>query len=343
MNMTFERLSRFYAFLTFLYPYGFRQEFALEMRAVFQEKLRASLKCGKWAMWRVFWWELRDWPVAVLVEYGSALSEMLGRGIMSLIFEDKSWKIEKRREAVVACLPPLLFGLGLALGALVIWEPWYAVPRWRLWTGIIIGFIPAIAIALGGLLAIIKGLPAWGYTWAGGAVMGLVAFVKGLAEDRADFGLPLLSPFLDIVLAVLLLVGLSVLVVVAAWRGWRQAGLTSLGFATMAGMASFSMATAAPLNRYDLATLAAPVGLVMSALTYLYVRRGDAGRIVAILGYGVMNAVVLLVIAGAWDFPAGGPSPVIPFLVVLTGALLVGPLAGLVGGPLRRVIQGSVL
>jgi hypothetical protein len=109
----------------------------------------------------------------------------------------------------------------------------------------------------------------------------------------------------------------------------------------MAGMASFSMATAAPLNRYDLATLAAPVGLVMSALTYLYVRRGDAGRIVAILGYGVMNAAVFLIIAGAWDFPAGRPSPVIPFLVVLAGALLVGPLAGLVGRPLRRVIQGS--
>jgi len=138
MNMTFERLSRFYAFLTFLYPYGFSHEFALEMQAVFQEKLLARLKSGNWAMWRAFWRELRDWPAAVLMEYWSALEKIFGRGIMSLIFEDKSWKIEKRREAVIASLPPLLFGLGLALGALVIWEPWYAIPRWRLWTGIII-------------------------------------------------------------------------------------------------------------------------------------------------------------------------------------------------------------
>ena len=98
---------------------------------------------------------------------------------------------------------------------------------------------------------------------------------------------------------------------------------------------------AAPFNRYDLALLAAPVGLVMALLTYLYVRKGDAGRVIAILIYGVMNAVVFLVIASAWNLPPSHPSPVIPFLVVLTGALLVGPIAGLVGRPVRKVIQGS--
>ena len=48
------RLSHFYAFLTVLYPYDFRQEFASEMQAVFQEKLIATSKTGKRALWREF-------------------------------------------------------------------------------------------------------------------------------------------------------------------------------------------------------------------------------------------------------------------------------------------------
>ena len=341
MNLALKRLSRFYAWLTVLYPYDFRQEFAREMQTVFHTQLVANGEAGPWTLWRLFWDEVRDWPALVLTEYWFALRHILGRGIMSLLTEDKSWNIEKRQDAIIASLPPVLFGIGIALGALVIWEPWYVVPQWRLWTGVAIGLVPAVVIALGGLLAVLNRLPAWGYTWAGGTMMGLIAFVKALAEDRADFGLPLLSPFLDIVLALLLLVGLGVLIIVSAWRGWRQAGLTSLGFATMAGMSTFSMATAAPLNRYDLALLAAPIGVIMSLLTYLYVRKGDLGRMIAILSYGVVNAVVFLVIANAWNLPAGRPSPIVPFLVILTGALLVGPLAGLIGRPVRKVILGS--
>ena len=341
MNLVFGYLLRTYTLLTVLYPYGFRRDFSYEMQSVFEEKLVAQMAAGKWGLWRAFWKEVRDWPGAVLTEYWFALRETFGRGLISLIAEDKSWKIENRRDAILACLPPVLFGICIALGALIIWEPWYTIPRWRLMTGFAMMMFPGLIIALGGLWALIKRLPAWGYTWAGGAVMGAVVFVKTMAEERADFGLPLLSPVLDIALAILLLLGLCALIIVTAWRGWRQAGLTSLGFATLAGMSSFSMATAAPLNRYDLALLAAPVGLLMSLLTYLYVRGGDVGRIIAVLGYGVMNAVVFLVIVNTLKFPPGHPSPVIPFLVVLTGALLVGPVAGLIGRPVRRVIQGS--
>jgi hypothetical protein len=341
LKAAFELLSRCYAVLAGAYPYEFRRAFAREMGSVFQEALEASMARGRWAPWRAFWKELVDWPAALLTEYWFAFSGIFRRGIMSLIAEDKTWGITERRDAVVASLPSLLFGTGIALGALVIWEPWYAIPPWRLWTGVAIGLVPAVIVALGGFLAIIRNLPAWGYTWAGGAVMGAIAFVKALAEDRADFGLPLLSPILDLVLAALLLVGISVLTLVAAWRGWRQAGLTSLGFATMAGMSSFSMATAAPFNRYDLALLAAPVGVCMSLLTYLYVRKGDAGRFIAICVYEVMNALVFMLIAGIWNLHPDRPSPVVPFLVVLTGALLVGPVAGMIGIPLRRVVKGS--
>ncbi|MGD8404203.1 MAG: hypothetical protein PVJ21_11120 [Anaerolineales bacterium] len=341
MNRVLERLAWFYAILTLLYPFGFRQEFAHEMQNVFRKKMLAKKEAGLWIMWCTFWQEVCDWPGTVLSEYGSAFQDTLGRGIMSLITEDKSWRIEERRDAVIASLPPLLFGFFIALGALVIWEPWYTIPRWRLLTGFAIMMLPGLIVGLGGLWALIKRMPAWGYTWIGAAGMGLVLFVKTFAEEQADAGLPLFSPTLDAIVGMVLLLGIAVLLGVTAWHGWRRAGMVSLGFATAAGMASFSMATAAPFNRYDLALLAVPVGLVLFALTYLYVRKGDLGRIISILGYGVTNAVVFLVIAGIWELPPDRPSPIIPLLVVLTGALLAGPVAGLIGRPVRRVIQGS--
>jgi len=341
MNRVVARLAWFYSLLTVLYPYEFRQEFAPEMQAVFRKKINAKKEAGLWMVWRTFWKEVSDWPAAVLSEYWSAFQDTLWKDIMSLITEDKSWRIEEQRDAIIASIPPLIFGICIALGAAIIWEPWYTIPRWRLLTGFAVMMLPGLIVGLGGLWALIKRMPAWGYTWVGAAGMGLVLFVKTLAEEQADAGLPLLSPALDIVVSIVLLVGMVVLLGITAWHGWRRAGMISLGFATVAGMASFSMATAAPFNRYDLALLAVPVGLVMSASTYLYVRKGDAGRVISILVFGVMNAVVFFIVSSIWDLHEGNPSPVIPFLVVLTGALLAGPIAGLIGRPVRKVIQGS--
>ena len=144
MNLTVHRLTRLYALLTVLYPYGFRRDFASEMQAVFVEKLTAINASTSRRIWRVFWKELRDWPGAVLTEYWFALRDIFGRGLMFLITEDRSWRVENRRDAIIASLPPVLMGLGIALGALVIWKPWYTVPRWRLMTGFAMTMLPGL-------------------------------------------------------------------------------------------------------------------------------------------------------------------------------------------------------
>lgn len=46
MNLTLKRLSRFCAWLTVLYPYDFRNEFAREMQAVFQIQLMNEIREG---------------------------------------------------------------------------------------------------------------------------------------------------------------------------------------------------------------------------------------------------------------------------------------------------------
>ena len=340
MKRSIEHMLRLFAWLITLYPTSFRLDFGSEMQSVFHEKLLDLRVTGKWSLWREAARELMDLPGAVFMEYVNSFKKTLGRDLMS-ITEDKSWKIENRREAIITSLPATVFGVGLAFGALVTWNPWHEIPTWRLWAGVACVLTSALIIALGGIVALVKRIPAWGYTWVGASVMGFVLFVKTMAEEQADFGLPLLSPAMNLLLAILIFLGIAGLIGFSAWQGWRHAGMVSLGFATMAGMSSFSMATAAPLNRSDLALLAAPVGLVMSMLTYLFVRRGDFGRVIAIVGFGLLNAVMLLVIAKAWDIPTVHTFPVVPFLVVLTGALLVGPFAGLIGRPVCRVIQGS--
>lgn len=340
MNLTIERLSRLYSWLTALYPNDFRQDFASEMQIVFQEKMIARSEIGKRSLWHVIWDELRTLPVAILAEYWFALQETFRSGFMFLVTEDKSWRIEDKRDAIIASLPPVIMGFCIALGALVVWEPWYMIPRWRLLTGFAIIMFPNVAIGLGGLWALFKRIPPWGHTWIGAAGMDLVLFIKTIAEERADEGLPLWSPVMDNIIGIVLLIGILAIIVISAWQGWRHAGMVSLGFATMAGMASFSMALAAPFNRYDLALLAIPVGLIMALMIFLFVRKGDAGRAVAILVFGVMNDVVFFIVASIWDLPTGSPSPVIPFLVVLTGALLIGPITGVIGRPVRRIIQG---
>lgn len=183
MNWVVERLAWFYSRLTLFYPFEFRQEFAHEMQIVFRRKMIAKKEAGMWMMWRTFWQEVCDWPGAVLAEYGSAFQDTLGRGIMSLITEDKSWRIEAGRDAVIASLPPLIFGVCIALGALVIWEPWYTIPRWRLLTGFAFTMLPGFIVGLGGLWALIKRVPVWGCTWVGAAGMGLVLLVKTCPES----------------------------------------------------------------------------------------------------------------------------------------------------------------
>jgi hypothetical protein len=48
------------------YPAAFRDEFAAEMRAVFEASLTEAQHSGRAQMWQLIWRELRDWPGSVL-------------------------------------------------------------------------------------------------------------------------------------------------------------------------------------------------------------------------------------------------------------------------------------
>jgi|GEM_PF-1407265 len=337
-------VSRAYAALLGCYPYDFRVGFAEEMRAVFAEASQEALGRGWRGIAALCWRELRDWPGAVASAYWSNLKKNAWRHVMSEISLEREGGEIAPRGALLAALPPLLIGLGIALSALIVWEPWYLVPRWRLILGVALGLLPVAAVAVGGFIALLKRLPDWGYTWAGASAMGLVILFKTMVEEQADVGKALISPEVDLSIGIIMLLGIAALLAVTALRGWREAGLLSIGFGTVFGVTLYSALLAAPFNRHDLALLAAPAGLLSGILTYLYCRGSDGSRALTLLGIAIVNAAALWVAHGVWQpwlAAHDKSSPVFPMLVVLIGALTCGPLLGLMTAPLRRSFKGT--
>jgi hypothetical protein len=367
VNVVIRLIARIYALLVRLYPRSFRAEFEEEMRTVFGDAATEAASRGRTSLLGLCLRELCDWPKALLSEhwhhvktrYRGATTRQAskgdrptnhtveGRTVMPETREYANWSIASRRQALVAALPPLLYGLGIAMKEPVTGGAWYAVPPWRLAAGVAMVLIPAAVIAIGGLFALVRRLPDWGYTWVGAALMGLALLVKTLAEERADQGQFLISPVGDAAVGVVvLLAGLAVLIV-AALRGWQQAGMVSIGLSATLGLSLCATVAVPPFHRHDLALLAGPLGLLVAVLTYAYARGPGSAR-----GLGLTRIVILasveLVNVGltwmadqawqAWLLARGRPSPLWPLLVLLTGSLAAGPFLGLLGRPLRRAL-----
>jgi hypothetical protein len=239
---------------------------------------------------------------------------------------------EDRRVASVAALPPLLFGVG---SALAMWSAQLAVrvAAWLLLAAVLIG---------GGLLAFARRLPDWGYTWLGAAMMVAILLVKLLAEELAETGRFLISPAGDAaVTGAVLLVGLVVFTA-AALRGWQRAGLVSIGLSSTLGLSIGNALTNRPFERYDLALMVVPLGLLISALTYLYVRGKDVARVGALIGVWCVNSGIIWVALQVWQpwfTTRERPTPFWPVLLLSTGMLLTGPFLGLLQSPLRHLLR----
>jgi hypothetical protein len=239
-------------------------------------------------------------------------------------------------------LPALLFGLGVALNALIS-GPWYAIPPWRLYLGVAAGLLPMLVIGIGALVALSRRIPDWGWTWVGVAFMGVVVFIKTLIEEMADEGRPLMNAGGEVLLTLsILLVGV-LLILAAAWRGWQRAGLLSLGFSAAFGLSLLMAFTAGPFFRHGLALLSAPTGLLMAAFVYAFFRGPILARMGVILGAAVVNSGIVLMgslVWRDWLVQTGGPSPTVPLLVLSSSMVVAGPLLGWLLRPLRRSFKG---
>jgi hypothetical protein len=253
-----------------------------------------------------------------------------------------------RRDAWLAALPPVLLGLGITtsllfrvpLSRVVIGGP----TRVHYSSGIITGgmaigigamALAALTLVIGGVVAVAQRLPLWGHTWVGTAVMVIVVALTVVSDD-----LPyLVSPVIDllIVLALMLLLGAALGAV--AWRGPLLGGLAGLGTIMILSLVVVSWASNPPFNRLDVGLLAGPLGLIYGGLIYGFVT-GPHARRTALLAIG--GLLCLATMGGVeyglfwqWRVSHGQTGQPLILLAVGMALLAFGPVVGLVARRLR--------
>jgi len=340
-----------YSWLNRLYPPGFRAAFGEEMQAVFAAAATEAASRGLAALLVLWLRELRDWPGAVLSAYWACALRVhaqvtrqegtsMGK-VWNSTESSRPWAIEGRGRAMLAALPPLVIGLGIGVAATIDGGTWFDMKVWEKALLMLLTVLPVGILGVGGLIALFRSIPEWSYAWAGGTCVAGTVLLKIIAEERAEVGLSIVSPAIDVGLALALVAAGSVVLVIAALRGWAQAGLTSIGCVSVFGISTFSLLRAAPFLRHDLVLLAAPLGLLQAVLTYVYVRggRSQAMRWAVMALIWWLNAAPMLLAHQVWQTwlaQRGRTSPILPLLVIVTILAWAGPVAGLLGRSIRR-------
>lgn len=344
MKSTLKWIRRGFDIMLCAYPHGYRQEFGPEMVAVFSQAAEEAAANG--ILWPVFLRELRDWPLRLMSEYFQSWTGAIQRRMqMNTEKDGANWRIEDRRQALYVALMPVVIGLGIGLKDIALWPDYKVVPVWRF--ALALGILGAsmLAVIVVGVIAVLRKLPDWGFIWAGGGLMAVVLGLRVLADELMEQGANgLISPSWDMAIMVSLMAAGFVLLVVAAWRGWQQAGLVSMGMAITTGLELFNAVTYAPFNRYLLSLIALPVSVVIGLLVYAYCRGRERVRLATLAGIAALNIGTVMMANQVWlSHPLGrdGDTPVIPLLILLNGLLLAGPVIGLIGKPIRRRLQGA--
>ena len=256
---------------------------------------------------------------------------------------NSNWSVSKRA-AFMNSVPPILFGLGISIAPLIAGGKWNEIPRWRLYASLVGMLIPMMVIGAGGLLALIKRIPDWGYTWVGVFMMGIMMAIKTYAEELDDVGRFIISQVGDLVLAGVVFLGVLTVLFIVALRGWQQAGLMSMGMASVLGLTLLQAVSSPPMNRQDISMLSLPLGLLAGFLLYIYAVNKTPVKILSLLGMGIFNVILIWVAHNAWltwMLSRNRVSPIWPLIVLFSGALLSGPILGCLGIPIRRKYLNS--
>ena len=252
-----------------------------------------------------------------------------------------------RRDAWLAALPPAIFGLSITLlfllavpwGRLVIGLP----TRVRygpginaaLALGIGVLLLATLTLTIGGVVATARRLPIWGHAWTGAATMSILFVLMLASDDRPH----LVSPAVDGLILIALLLMMGAALGMAGWRGPLLGGLAGLSATMILSLVVVFWASAAPFSRLDVALLAGPLGLLYGGLLYGFVagppaRRAALLALGGLLCLGTMGGVEYGVF-WPWRLNHGQTEQLWILLAVGVALLAFGPAVGLVTQRLR--------
>jgi len=253
-----------------------------------------------------------------------------------------------RRDALLAALPPLLLGLSIAislllrapLSRLVIGGP----TRVHYTPGVITGgmmvtigviALAALILVIGGVVAAVRCLPFWGHTWVGTTVM-VIVFALVVAADDLPY---LVSPVIDVLIIMALMLLLGAALGAVGWRGPLLGGLAGLSTTMILSLVVVSWASNPPFNRLDVGLLVGPLGLLYGGLLYGFVT-GPPARRAALLAVGGLLCLgtmwgVEYGVFWQWRVSHGQTGQVWMLLAVGLAILAFGPAVGLAAQRLR--------
>lgn len=252
-----------------------------------------------------------------------------------------------RHEIIIASLPPIILGLGIATASLITHKPWYTLPQWRLILSVAVLLASGFMVGCGAIYALYRRIPDWAYTWVGTAFMGTVLFIHTILGELSDDGKLFISDEVGIAIALLFILLGFVFLLFSSWRGWQRAGLFSIALASTFALSLWQAVAAAPFNRYDIAIFALPLGILMAVLIYLYIKGSDTSRVFVIIGVAALDVFVIYIAGAAWDTwreNLSKPSLQLPLIIILTTLLMTGPIAAGIMRPIRSfLIKSSLL
>ena len=149
----------------------------------------------------------------------------------------------------------------------------------------------------------------------------------------------LVSPVIDVLIALALMLLLGVVLAAVAWRGPLLGGLSGLSTTMILSLIVVSWASNPPINRLDVGLLVGPLGLIYGGLIYVFVT-GPPARRVALLAVGGLLCLATMWAAEYsvfWQWRVSHGQTGQPLILGAVGMALLafGPAVGLVAQRLR--------
>lgn len=339
-------LKSIFQIISIGYPASFREQFHEEMLADLDDRHEELQQLNLWQRAGIVKRELCGWIASILCEWINQIKTIIslwlhGSSDLEAVMNEMKnksahWRIDDLREAIVASLPPLLIGISVWLTWAVIGGPWHTATETQLKTGLFSGLVLAVLVAIGGIIALLKHYPTWGYSWLGTDIFGVLLLVKSLAEESPVF----LPEWLILIIAISLLVFCAIIFIHAVLESWQAAGLISIGMSTIMALSNVHLMAVGPYHRVDLAILGLVFGTIFSILTFFYTRTRQVWQAVLLACIGLLNVGILFIANQIWapNMAASGKStPFVPMLVILLILLLSGPILGLFRKPVKTI------
>ncbi len=256
-----------------------------------------------------------------------------------------------RRDAWLAALPPMLFGLSITLpyvwliplgllniGGATALRP---TPVFNTLLLFVVGIVllNTLILIVGSLFAATRRLPVWSHTWTGAAVM-VTTFILAVASDDLPY---LISPMIDVLIILALMLLLGAALGIAGWRSLLTGGLAGLGAVMILSLGTVWAAQAAPFSRLDIALLAGPLGLTYGGLIYNFMT-GDVARRATLLIIGGLLCLITMAsveygVFWQWRVSYEQTGQIWTLLAVGLALLVFGPMVGLAAQRLRLQVE----